>query len=92
MPRRPVVPKEPKPYLYDSVAECEDPTNATQGYHQVRPRVWPPSTRGNPDGSMSTRCEHCNCHVIVYGDNDEEQSGVKIIRPDKTKKLEAATK
>lgn len=90
MARRTAQPKEVKPYRYSSIAECEDPTNATQGYHLARPAKWPPTKRGNPDGSMALTCELCACNLIVYEENDPEQSSIKLILPAEVKQKKTA--
>ena len=84
MARRPVVAKPQKAYPYQSDTECEQ-AEETGGRHLLEAKTWPPQrTRaGEPNPYISGRCARCNCHLLVYADNDPEQSGIEVKVPDK---------
>ena len=93
MARRPSTPKPVKPYLYDSLADCEDPDNATKGLHLAQVKIWPPqrSRSGEANPNLSTRCVRCGCHMLVYGDNDPDVSGfeVQVLEPERRQEVAA---
>jgi len=72
--------KPVQPYKYMSQADCEDPDNATQGYHVAEVKGWPParSRAGEANPSISCRCLLCGVNATLYGDNDPEVSNWKI--------------
>ena len=77
MARRPIPMKVPKPYQYASMEECEESGNV----HRAEVKQWPPprSRTGEPNPFLSTRCTRCGCHLLVYGDNDPENSGIEVV-------------
>ena len=86
MARRAIVQAPPRKYLYASIEECEE-ASATKGLHLAEAKVWPPprSRAGEPNPHLNTRCVRCGGHLLVYGDNDPEVSGieVKVLEPSK---------
>lgn len=89
MARRAIQPKPVRTYPYQSDTECEE-AEETGGRHLLEAKVWPPtrSRAGEAISFVSGRCARCNCHLLVYADNDVEQSGieVKVIGRDLIKK------
>lgn len=90
MARRPIVPKPVRVYRYDSIEQCEQ-AEETGGLHRAEVKTWPParSRAGEANPSVSTRCSHCGGHLLVYGDNNPEASGIEVIVPEATPKSPA---
>ena len=84
MARRAIAPKPVRQFPYQSDAECEQ-AEETGGRHLLEAKTWPPprSRAGEPNPYISGRCARCNCHLLVYADNDPEQSGIEVKVPDK---------
>lgn len=76
MARRPIPPKAVKPYKYLTLEECEE----SGELHRAEVKTWPPqrSRSGEPNPHLSTTCTRCGAHLLVYGDNDPEQSGIEV--------------
>lgn len=79
MARRAIAPKPQRQYPYQSDTECEEAME-TGGRHLLEVKTWPPQrTRaGEANPYLSGRCARCNCHLLVYADNDPEQSGIEV--------------
>ena len=77
MARRPIPPKPTRPYEYETIEECEE----SGKLHRAEVKTWPPprSRAGEPNPFISTRCTRCGGHLLVYGDNDPDNSGVEVI-------------
>ena len=77
MARRPIPPKPPRLYEYASMEECEE----SGTLHRAEVKQWPPqrSRSGEANPHISTRCTRCGCHLLVYGDNDPENSGIDVV-------------
>jgi len=88
MARRPVKPKPIRPYRYETLEECEE-----AGLHRAEVTQWPPPRlSGEARPHLSVRCALCGCHLLVYGDNDPEQSGVEVIPPTRAEQATAGRK
>ena len=76
MARRPIVPKLVRAYKYQSDTECEE----SGELHLLEVKTWPPqrSRSGEANPHVSGRCARCNCHLLAYGDNDPNASGIEV--------------
>ena len=79
MARRAVVQPPPRKYPYASIEECEE-APATKGLHLAEVKTWPPlrSRVGEANPHVNTLCARCGGHLILYGDNDPEVTGIEV--------------
>jgi len=76
MARRPIPPRVPPRYEFSSIVACEE----SGKLHRAEVKTWPPprSRSGEANPYISTQCTRCGGHLLVYGDNDPEQSGIEV--------------
>lgn len=77
MARRPILPKPVRPFEFETIEQCEE----SGQLHRALVRVWPPtrSRAGEAVPVLSTRCTRCNGHLLVYGDNNPDESGYEVV-------------
>ena len=77
MARRPIPPKPVRPFEFETIEECEE----SGKLHRAEARVWPPprSRAGEQTPHLSTRCTRCGGHLLVYGDNNPDDSGIEVV-------------
>ena len=77
MARRPIPEKKPKSHEFQSIEECEE----SGKLHRAEVKQWPPprTRSGEANPFVSTRCTRCGGHLLVYGDNDPDNSGIEVI-------------
>ncbi|MBI2508716.1 MAG: hypothetical protein HYV99_01565 [Betaproteobacteria bacterium] len=79
MARRAPRPKRNPEYEFQSIEECEE-SEKYGGFHRVEVVDWPPRPKGDEARPcVFPRCTRCGGYVPVYGDNDQERTGVEVV-------------
>ena len=85
MARRPIPVRPVRPYKYETIEQCEE----SGELHRAEVKTWPPprSRAGEANPFLSTTCTRCGGNLLVYGDNDPNQSGIDVVVVEPESKL-----
>ena len=83
MARRPIPVKPVRPYEFETIEQCEE----SGTLHRAEVKTWPPprTAAGEPNPYVSTRCTRCGGNLLVYSNNDPENSGIEVVVLEKEK-------